>query len=183
LYFCLSALSKLGSGWLNSPLRLEAVVGRNLEQGTAEALYRPFLESIVLPHAVLFSQLVALGELAIGLSQCLGLLTRLGALGAAWLTLNFMLLKGLPNPAASDDRMFFLIALVFITTAAGMVWGLDGRWPARWATSPLLRWSAGLSDIGPSLGGLSLGGNDPGRAAPHRADADRLTAGGGRHVR
>jgi uncharacterized membrane protein YphA (DoxX/SURF4 family) len=183
LYFCLSALSKLASGWLVSPLQLEAAVGRTLEQGTAEALYRPFLESIVLPHAGLFSQLVAVGELAVGLSLCLGLLTRLGALGGAWLTLNYMLLKGLPNPAAADDRLFFLVTLVFITTAAGVVWGLDGRWPVRWATSPLLRWGAGWPDTALSRDAPRLGGDGPGPAAPHPARADRLTAGGARHVR
>src|SRR5687767_2603836 len=94
LYFIVSALRKTTGGWLESGEELTAFVGRNLE-GSA-AFYSDFPATTVLPNAGLFAQLVLLGEWITGLSLLFGFLTRLGAITGMWLTLNFMLAKGLP---------------------------------------------------------------------------------------
>jgi uncharacterized membrane protein YphA (DoxX/SURF4 family) len=144
LYFLSQGIDKLSKGWLESPKTLlEVYIIPNLQRGNTEAFYRPFLENVVQPNGLLFSQLVTLGELAVGLSLVLGLLTRLGALGSAFLVLNYMLMKGLLNNAGSSDRLFLLAAVVFYATSAGLVWGLDGRLRALFAASPLTRWVAG----------------------------------------
>ena len=147
LYVLSQVLAKLMANWLGSaePM-LRSGVTAALQNNTAEAIYRPFLEGVVQPNALLFSQLVTIGELVVAVSLTLGLFTRLGGILGMWLNLNYMLMKGLANNAGSNDRLFFLAELVFAVTAAGLVWGLDGKLSSLFARNPLTRWLAGLSD-------------------------------------
>jgi thiosulfate dehydrogenase (quinone) large subunit len=146
LYFFATAIDKLSKGWLTDPGPMSQFVGGALQRGQAEAFYRPFLEGVVLPNALLFSRSVALGELLVGISLVLGLFTVLGSLGSAFMVLNYMLMKGLLNNAGSNDRLFLLASVVFIVTSAGLVWGLDGQWRGVLARSALLRWLTGPAD-------------------------------------
>jgi uncharacterized membrane protein YphA (DoxX/SURF4 family) len=155
LYFLSQAISKLTTGWMTSPDTLVNNFLSRAVQGGAEPYYKPFLEGVVIPDGLLFSQLVALGELAVAISLILGLFTRLGALVVAWLTLNYMLMKGLLNNAGSIDRLYFLVAIVFILASAGLVWGLDGKLRDLFAGNALTRWIAGLSGPAPERAAAS----------------------------
>ena len=75
----------------------------------------------------------------------LGFLTRAGALVGLWLNLNFLLLRGFTNPSGTLDKAYVLAEIVFILTAAGRVWGLDGVLRAPLARNPVLAWLAGTS--------------------------------------
>lgn len=90
-------------------------------QYSAFSWYRGFLESVVVPHFNLFGWLVFLLELSVGLSLLFGLFTRVFSAAGFLMSLN--LLIGL------EGRLtFVLIALfhlLFITTNAGLNWGLD----------------------------------------------------------
>jgi uncharacterized membrane protein YphA (DoxX/SURF4 family) len=101
----------------------------------------------LLPHARLFAVLVTLGECLVAVSLTLGLFTRVGALTALWLNLNFMLLRGLTNPSGTIDRVFILANLLFLVTAAGCTWGLDGRFRTTFSRIPVARWFAGGSGL------------------------------------
>jgi hypothetical protein len=79
----------------------------------------------------------------VAVSLTLGLLTRLGALTAIWLNLNFLLLKGPTNPSGRIDWVFILMNVVIVTLAAGRTWGLDGVFEATFARAPVIRWFAG----------------------------------------
>jgi thiosulfate dehydrogenase [quinone] large subunit len=149
LYFLSQAIDKLKNNWLSDPAAMAQFVSGLLQRGMTEPFYRPFLEGVVLPHGLLFSQLVTIGELLVGVSLILGLLTRLGALGSSFLVLNYMLMKGLLNNAGSSDRLFLLASIVFILTSAGLVWGLDGRLREVLARNSITRWIAGLSGPAP----------------------------------
>jgi uncharacterized membrane protein YphA (DoxX/SURF4 family) len=141
LYFLVQALAKLN--WLVSGQPL----GQQLQQALprAEGFYQPFLAGTVLPNVDVVARLVTLGEWVTGLLLLLGLFTRLGALIGMWLNLNYMLMKGLVSPAGSIDRLFFLAELVFLATAAGLIWGLD-RFLRPWlGRLPVVRWLAGLA--------------------------------------
>src|SRR6476469_677655 len=56
--------------------------------------YAAFIQDVVVPHASLFSYLVMTGELFGAISLLTGTITRLGALVAMFLFLNFMFAKG-----------------------------------------------------------------------------------------
>ncbi len=60
----------------------------------ASGPYQYFQQQVVFPHAAAFSYLVMVGEVVAGLSLLLGLCTRVGALVAMFLFLNYMLSKG-----------------------------------------------------------------------------------------
>ncbi len=122
-YFLASAVGKAPS-WLISGVPL----AQQLQQGLSrsEAVYRPLIEGVVLPHASVFAQLVTLGESAVALGLLFGLFTRLGVLSGMALTLNYRLLKGLASSAGSTDGLLFLAFAVFLATSTGLVWGLDG---------------------------------------------------------
>jgi uncharacterized membrane protein YphA (DoxX/SURF4 family) len=144
-YFLAQGVSKIQGGWLASADPLLRFIGPSLERNTVEGFYRPFLENVVQPNGLLFSQLVVLGEVAVGLSLLLGLLTRVSCIVAVFLNLNYMLQKGLANNAGSNDRMFIVCEIAFLLGAAGLVWGLDGYLARAGAGNPLARWLAGSS--------------------------------------
>ena len=88
--------------------------------------YTDFIQEVVVPHATLFSYLVMTGELIAALSLLTGTLTRLGALVAILLFLNYMLAKArMFWSPDSEDAAVFLIALVVLLGRAGRVWGID----------------------------------------------------------
>src|SRR5207237_6970169 len=101
VYFLVQAFGKT-SWFTNSDGLLNMLVGNPSAQParagmiqSAETFYKPFLENVVVPNAAVFAPLVALGEFTVGVTLVLGLFTRLGAIVAMWLTLNYMLAKGL----------------------------------------------------------------------------------------
>ncbi len=162
VYFIVSALRKTTTGWLTSEDALMQFVGRNVE-GAASG-YASFLNSVVLPHASIFAQLVVLGEWAAGLSLLFGLATRLGGIVGAWLVLNYMLAKGLPNESGSVDRLFFVVCLALAAASAGLVWGLDGALRPKLESNPVIRWLTGTR---PPQQGMK---NWPRRQEPRRGE-------------
>jgi uncharacterized membrane protein YphA (DoxX/SURF4 family) len=93
---------------------------------SAPGFYQDFIQQIVLPHATLFSYLVMTGEVVAGLSLLLGLCTRVGAVIAMFLFLNYLFSKGrwFWSPDSEDAAVFFS-ALVCLLGAAGRVYGID----------------------------------------------------------
>ena len=143
-YFLAQGVNKIQGGWLTSadPM-VRTFIAPAIERNTAEGFYRPFLENVVQPNGALFSQLVALGEVAVGISLLLGLLVRPSCIVAMFLNLNYMLMKGLANNSGSNDRQFFVCELAFFLAAAGLVWGLDGYLARAAPGNPIARWLAG----------------------------------------
>jgi uncharacterized membrane protein YphA (DoxX/SURF4 family) len=74
-----------------------------------------------------------IGEVVAGTSLLLGFCTRLGAVVAMFLFLNYMFSKGSyfwsPN---SEDAAVFFSALVCCIGAAGRVFGVDALLARRW---------------------------------------------------
>lgn len=103
---------------------------------SAPEFYQAFIQQIVLPHAQLFSYLVMTGEVVAGLSVLLGVGTRVGAVVAMFLFVNYMFSKGAyfwsPN---SEDAAVFFSALVCCLGAAGRVFGIDAYLARRWPKS------------------------------------------------
>lgn len=98
--------------------------------------YQEFVQRMVIPHASLFAILVSWGELLVGLSLVLGLLTRVSAVVAFLLTVNYMFAKGnwFWTPS-SNDAAFAMISLALLLGAAGRTFGLDSLLARRWPRS------------------------------------------------
>jgi uncharacterized membrane protein YphA (DoxX/SURF4 family) len=156
LYYLSYVYDKISKGWLGDGAPLAAMLfGNPAAQpptrgalATADPFYRAFLETVVQPHPLLFSQLVTIGEGVAAILLILGLLTRLGAGIGIWLNLNYMLMKGLASNGGSVDRLFVVCLLMALLASAGLVWGLDGTLRHQLAGNPVTRWLAGLG--GPS---------------------------------
>ena len=111
---------------------------RGVATRRASAPYLHFVQSVVIPHATLFSYLVMTGEAVAALSLLTGTLTRVGAAVSMFLFLNYMLAEGRMfwSPDSEDAAVFF-VALVVFLGRAGRVWGVDAYFAKRWPNSPL----------------------------------------------
>lgn len=83
--------------------------------------YASFLESTVLPHALAWSNMVALGEFAVGVALILGFVTGVSAFFGAFMNFNYLLAG-----TVSMNPVFFLLGslLVLAWRVSGYV-GLD----------------------------------------------------------
>ncbi len=91
-------------------------------------IYRPFLESVVLPNNSLFAFLVAWGEFAVGIGLILGLATRYAAIVGAFLVVNFWFAKGQGLlDAQNHDVIWLIIFIVLAGLHAGRVMSVDQR--------------------------------------------------------
>ncbi len=83
--------------------------------------YAAFLKSTVLPHLMVWSNLVAIGEVLVGLGLIVGLFTGLAAFFGAFMNLNFLLAG-----TVSVNPIFLVLALGIMSAhrVAGY-WGLD----------------------------------------------------------
>lgn len=96
--------------------------------------YHDFITGFVLPHANVFSGLVAWGETLTGVSLLLGLWTRAGGVVGVFLPLNYWAAKSGFLQWTSLGGLDLGTAALSIINAllpTGLVWGLDGVIAAR----------------------------------------------------
>lgn len=100
--------------------------------------YQDFVQRVILPNVPAFAAFITWGELLVGVSLVLGLLTRASSALALLLTANYMLAKGnWPWTPWSNDAAFVAISLALLIGAAGRTLGLDALLARRWPRSPL----------------------------------------------
>ncbi|MBI3940795.1 MAG: DoxX family protein [Acidobacteria bacterium] len=101
-------------------------------------IHRVFITDVVVPNAVFFSYLVAYGEVLIGLSLLTGCLVRISSSFGAFHNLNIYLAVTYQGGGAqlAINRLYVILHLIFVVTAAGRSLGLDGwlkkRFPRAW---------------------------------------------------
>lgn len=83
--------------------------------------YASFLERVVIPNSQFFSHLIAWGEVFVGLSLVIGVLTVLGAFVGAVMNLGFML----AGSATPDTYMYTAAVLIIVAGANATFLGLD----------------------------------------------------------
>lgn len=105
---------------------------RDYAQNSDIALYRHFLESVVIPNATLFRSLQFVTEsVVMGIFLILGFLTPLSSLVAAGFTLN-LLVASFGNKEWPGTYLLMLALLVAVGVGqAGRTWGVDARFARR----------------------------------------------------
>ncbi|MDB4966234.1 MAG: conserved rane protein of unknown function [Myxococcales bacterium] len=121
--FLNAALSKLAGNWLTQPA-LAGVITGWLRDGKPYSFYAPFLRSVVLPHATLFSYMVTFGELLVGAALLAGLFTRVASAAGILLVLNFFLGHG-DGLGANNTAPILVMCITLMLTSAGRSLGLD----------------------------------------------------------
>jgi uncharacterized membrane protein YphA (DoxX/SURF4 family) len=91
VFFVFMALRKLG--WFASAAELREQLTGWAE--SAPALSRAYIESVCLPGVAVFARLVPLGEISVGVAFLLGGYTRLAAVIALLMVLNFHFASGI----------------------------------------------------------------------------------------
>lgn len=98
--------------------------------------YQNFLNSVVIPHSSTFGTLVVVAEIYVGIALVLGFTTRLAALVALFLLLNYMCAKGALPWGPGIDQSDIVLALIILLSDAGRTFGLDKliarRFPKLW---------------------------------------------------
>ncbi len=118
-----------GFGKLRSDSFADSMVGfLNGRLDDMFGFFRPFVESVVLPHNVLFAQFVSWGEFTIGLGLIVGLATRWASVAGAFLVACFWFAKGQGIlEGQNHDVVWFMIFVVLATVHAGRIHSLDSR--------------------------------------------------------
>ncbi|HTD42080.1 MAG TPA: DoxX family protein [Mucilaginibacter sp.] len=125
----------IGKLFASTPFSAEMLDFLNFEikAGRPMHFYISFLQSVVIPNAKLFSYLIMTAEVIAGLGLLLGAFTRLSAIIAMVLFLNYMLAKGrLFWSPDSEDAAVLFIALVLYLGKAGRFCGLDSYLEKQW---------------------------------------------------
>lgn len=108
--------------------------------GKAGAPYHDFLLNVVQPNALVFAELVRFGELLVGISLAVGLLSRLGGLFGIVLAVNYLAARGALTSFsgwASIDGCLMLLSAISLVLPTGRVLGLDAfRAPRRTVVVP-----------------------------------------------
>jgi thiosulfate dehydrogenase (quinone) large subunit len=119
--------------------------------------YASFLHAVVLPHATAWSQMVAWGELLVGLGLIAGAFTGVAAFFGGFMNLNYLLAG---STSTNPILLMMGVCLVLAWRTAG-AWGLDG-WLLPALGTP---WTRGLAFAAP--GPLMAG-----RVQPLRSSVD-----------
>ncbi|MDH3578269.1 MAG: DoxX family protein [Gammaproteobacteria bacterium] len=118
-----------GFGKVRNPEFADGLAGFVTSQlESSVRLFRPFLESVVLPNKGLFAFLVSWGELAIGIALIVGLATRWASVAGAIMVAAFWAAKGQGFlDAQNHDVIWFMIFVVLATIHAGRAHSVDER--------------------------------------------------------
>lgn len=106
------------------------------EHPDVQGWYAWFLQSVVLPNAKLFSNMVAFGEVLVGIALILGLFTGIAAFFGSFMNMNYLL----SGTVSVNPILLFLSVFIVLAWRIAGWWGLD-----RWALPALgTPWRPGL---------------------------------------
>jgi thiosulfate dehydrogenase (quinone) large subunit len=112
----------------NAGSALTGFVNGALQKSTADKpdvtdWYASFLQAVVLPHAALFSNVVTLGELLVGLGLIFGALTGIAAFFGTIMNANYLFAGTL----STNPLLFILGTWIVLAWRVAGWWGVD-RW-------------------------------------------------------
>lgn len=87
--------------------------------------YQNLLNAVIIPHSSTFGTLVVIAEIYIAIALVLGFTTRVAALVALFLLLNYLCAKGALAWGPGIDQSDIVLALIILFSDAGRVFGID----------------------------------------------------------
>jgi len=150
IWFAKSIFTKLGfalvGGFLPLPVaseRWQGVMPKLIAKYASDnpfPWYKSFLLDTVVPNAHIFATVTALGEICVGLSLLLGLVTPVGAFfGLIQVLFYGMAVQQQSSGQQGFHVMLFILMLTFLCTRAGRQWGIDAKLRERWPNSRLVQ--------------------------------------------
>ena len=135
--FLVAAYGKVEGGWLSD----SSILG-NMLTGSVDAetypygFYRAFFHGVLEPNIGLFSFMVVMGEICVGLALLTGTCTRWACVMAGFMMINFNIAFNSPIlKQAHNTTSFLAMLLVLFLANGGMAYGADhylrGKLP-RW---------------------------------------------------
>jgi uncharacterized membrane protein YphA (DoxX/SURF4 family) len=98
-----------------------------------------FLTDTVVPHASVFAWMIAISELAIGISLLFGIFARLGGFVAILRCITNVLVAGTAAETVGHNYMLALAGLVVMISAVGRAYGVDGFLVGTFRDSGMIR--------------------------------------------
>jgi len=123
LILSIEGWGKLQGDWLHGT-PLVTSLGAWMAAGKSYGFFLPVVK-VAYAHPKIFGSLVTLGELTIGLSLLLGVLTRIGAALGALMLFSFALGAGQGLAPPGNALLMGVIFLLFIAAPPGRVLGVD----------------------------------------------------------
>src|SRR3954471_20615234 len=136
LFFLNEAFTQLRKGWLGGD-GLQNFLQARIDNGSVPGFYEPFLTNVVIANDQLFTVLVLLGELGMGVALVLGLLTRVTALNGVFMNANFLVMNDKNLGAAGVDALFVVGQIVLFVFAARQALSADENLTERGFKVPL----------------------------------------------
>jgi thiosulfate dehydrogenase [quinone] large subunit len=136
-FFLYEASNQLAKGWIGGD-GLRNMIASALRDNSIPGPYRSFLENVVIEHDKLFTLLVIPGEIAVGLALVLGIVTRLSALVALSMNINFAIMNGVVTAGGLFDMLFVVLEVVLLAFAARQALSVDGMLARRGVVVPQL---------------------------------------------
>jgi uncharacterized membrane protein YphA (DoxX/SURF4 family) len=163
--FLYEASGQIAKGWIGGD-GLERMLTSALRDNSMPPPYRYFLEHVVLNHDQAFTALVIPGEIAVGVALVLGAATRLTAIAALFMNLNFFVMNGAVTAGALFDALFVALEVVVILFASRQALSIDGELGRRRISSWWLSGEVGVRPRPSRIrSGQSGGGREPESAA------------------
>ncbi len=145
-FFLQEALNQLASGWIGGN-QLAEQLQKALDNNSILPPYRYFLAHVALNFDHPFTVLVIIGELAVGIGLVLGLFTRITAVVAVFMNVNFFLMNG-PGPESGGiDAVFIVGELLLVVFAARQAVSADRFLARHGISSPLLSGAVNVETI------------------------------------
>lgn len=136
LFFLNEAFTQLRKGWIGGD-GLQNFLQARIDNGTVPGFYEPFLTDVVIANDQLFTVLVILGEVGMGVALVLGLLTRATAANGVFMNLNFLVMNDKNLGAAGVDALFVIGQIILFAFAASQALSVDEQLIERGVRLPL----------------------------------------------
>jgi uncharacterized membrane protein YphA (DoxX/SURF4 family) len=136
LFFLNEAFTQLRKGWLGGE-GLQDFLQARIDNGSVPGFYEPFLTNVVIANDQLFTVIVLLGEMGMGVALVLGLLSRVTALNGVFMNANFLVMNDKNFGAAGVDALFVMGQVVLFIFAARQALSTDEKLMERGVRLPL----------------------------------------------